>query len=235
MQSWSGPASCRSNRRRARRRSTAFADDFARRRRTRPFDHVNEFPIRATLVRRDGAFTHMVMTLSHFATDRAGGFAMYATSSSRDPVTGRLDRPVRTAAAGAGRAAAHAGGQAAERRRAGLLGGAPAVDPAGPRSGPGRRRAGGVIGGSNSSHRRWTGRSGRSRTAPGRRRDGTARACTPWRWPRVTGSNTTVIQMLVSNRFRPGLGRHRQQHQPDRAVRRRRRRDDGRRGDRPHL
>jgi Condensation domain len=73
----------------------AFVDAFAKREEDKPFDLVNDFPIRATLMRCRGALTHLVMTLSHFATDRAGGIAMYSDLLSRDPVTGRVDVPVR--------------------------------------------------------------------------------------------------------------------------------------------
>jgi hypothetical protein len=73
----------------------AFVGAFAKREEDRPFDHVRDFPIRATLVRSRGSLTHLVMTLSHLATDRAGGLAMYSDLLDRDPVTGQVPVPVR--------------------------------------------------------------------------------------------------------------------------------------------
>jgi hypothetical protein len=52
------------------------------------FDYEREFPIRLTLVRHRGALTHLVTTLSHFATDALGAFAMYRDFAGRDPATG---------------------------------------------------------------------------------------------------------------------------------------------------
>ncbi|HEU5356552.1 MAG TPA: condensation domain-containing protein [Actinocrinis sp.] len=53
-----------------------------------PFDYEREFPIKMTLIRQDGALTHLVMTLSHFATDAVGAMTMYNDYTSRDPRTG---------------------------------------------------------------------------------------------------------------------------------------------------
>jgi len=41
------------------------------------FDYTVDFPIRMTVVRREGVLTHLVTTLSHFVTDAAGALAMY--------------------------------------------------------------------------------------------------------------------------------------------------------------
>jgi hypothetical protein len=59
-----------------------------------PFDYAVDFPIRMTLVRRDGVLTHMITVLSHLATDGAGGFAMYNDYMHRDAETGRAAEPV---------------------------------------------------------------------------------------------------------------------------------------------
>lgn len=57
------------------------------------FDYEREFPIRLTLVRHRGALTHLVTTLSHFATDALGAFAMFRDFVGRDPVTGAASGP----------------------------------------------------------------------------------------------------------------------------------------------
>lgn len=62
----------------------------------REFDYATEFPIRMTLVRRNNELTHLVMTLSHFATDGAGGFAMYRDFLERDVPGGRASTPPAT-------------------------------------------------------------------------------------------------------------------------------------------
>jgi hypothetical protein len=55
-----------------------------------PFDYAREFPIRMTLLRRDGELTHLVTTLSHLYADAGAGFAMFT-----DRVGGAAG-PVRT-------------------------------------------------------------------------------------------------------------------------------------------
>ena len=53
-----------------------------------PFDYEREFPIKMTLIRQDGALTHLVMALCHFATDAVGAMTMYNDYINRDPRTG---------------------------------------------------------------------------------------------------------------------------------------------------
>lgn len=57
------------------------------------FDYEHEFPIRLILVRSGGVLTHLVTTLSHFATDGPGAFAMYRDFVGRDPATGQAATP----------------------------------------------------------------------------------------------------------------------------------------------
>lgn len=60
------------------------------------FDEEREFPIRMLLVRRDNVLTHLVTVLNHFATDGAGAFIMYEDYLRRDPATGLAPHPVPT-------------------------------------------------------------------------------------------------------------------------------------------
>lgn len=62
----------------------------------REFDYTSEFPIRMTLIRQDGVLKQLVTTLSHFATDGAGGFAMYRDYIERDVPGGRASVPPAT-------------------------------------------------------------------------------------------------------------------------------------------
>jgi hypothetical protein len=62
----------------------------------REFDYTTDFPIRMILIRHDGRLTHLVTTLSHFASDGAGGFAMYRDYVERDVPGGRSAVPPAT-------------------------------------------------------------------------------------------------------------------------------------------
>jgi condensation domain-containing protein len=59
-----------------------------------PFDYEKEFPIRMSLLRQHGKLTHLVIALSHFATDGAGAYAMYLHYLNRDPQTGGAATPI---------------------------------------------------------------------------------------------------------------------------------------------
>jgi Condensation domain len=48
------------------------------------FDYEHDFPLRMTLLRRDGVLTHLLMTISHFSTDAVGALAMYLDYVNRD-------------------------------------------------------------------------------------------------------------------------------------------------------
>jgi hypothetical protein len=58
-----------------------------------PFDHAEEWPIRMAAVRSRGAVTHVVVTVSHVATDGSGIAVMLGELSERDPVTGEPKNP----------------------------------------------------------------------------------------------------------------------------------------------
>ncbi|MEY9888227.1 hypothetical protein ABIA31_001867 [Catenulispora sp. MAP5-51] len=53
-----------------------------------PFDHAREWPIRMAAVRARGVVSHVVVTISHIATDGAGIAVMLEELAERDPVTG---------------------------------------------------------------------------------------------------------------------------------------------------
>jgi hypothetical protein len=58
-----------------------------------PFDHAEEWPIRMAAVRSRGLVTHVVVTISHIATDGGGIAVMLGELSERDPVTGEPGNP----------------------------------------------------------------------------------------------------------------------------------------------
>ncbi|MFC1435465.1 condensation domain-containing protein [Streptacidiphilus sp. N1-3] len=58
-----------------------------------PFDHAEEWPIRMAAVRSRGAVTHVVVMISHVATDGSGIAVMLGELSERDPVTGEPKNP----------------------------------------------------------------------------------------------------------------------------------------------
>ena len=58
-----------------------------------PFDHTEEWPIRMAAVRSRGAVTHVVVTISHVATDGSGIAVILGELGERDPVTGEPKNP----------------------------------------------------------------------------------------------------------------------------------------------
>jgi hypothetical protein len=58
-----------------------------------PFDHAAEWPIRMAAVRHRGAVTHVVVTISHVATDGGGIAVMLGELAERDPVSGEPKNP----------------------------------------------------------------------------------------------------------------------------------------------
>ena len=58
-----------------------------------PFDHAEEWPIRMAAVRSRGTVTHAVVMISHVATDGGGIAVMLGELSERDPVTGEPKNP----------------------------------------------------------------------------------------------------------------------------------------------
>ena len=170
----------------------------------RSFDDEHEYPIRMVLVRRAGVLTHLLTVLNHFATDGAGAFAMYEDFLHRDPVTGRARGPVPThpldltaqQATPAGRRQSDASLRYWERQLAALP----------------RRRPTAAVPEAGSRYRRATLRSvplllGATRIA--HRLDCDVSAVLLGLFAtalaRLTGEQPTAAQMLVSNRFRPGM------------------------------
>jgi hypothetical protein len=64
-----------------------------RRYRDTPFDYERDWPVRAAVVCRDGVPTHIVEVLCHLVTDAFGGAALIDDLANRDPVTGEARRP----------------------------------------------------------------------------------------------------------------------------------------------
>lgn len=170
----------------------------------RSFDDEHEFPIRMVVVRRAGVPTHLLTVLSHFATDGAGAFAMYEDYLHRDPVTGLARGPAPThpldlthqQATPAGRRQSDASLRYWERQLA-------ALPP---------RRPTAAVPDTESRYRRATLRSvplllGATRIA--RRLDCDISAVLlgvfATALARLTGEQPSAAQMLVSNRFRPGM------------------------------
>jgi hypothetical protein len=170
----------------------------------RPFDDEREFPIRMVLLRQAGRLTHLVTVLSHFATDGAGAFAMYEDFLHRDPVSGLARGPVPThpldltaqQATAAGRRQSDASLRYWEKQLAAL----PTRRPTAASPEPGSR------------YRRATLRSvplllAATKIAHRLECDVSAvlLGLFATALARLTGERPTAAQMLVSNRFRPGL------------------------------
>lgn len=58
------------------------------------FDYANEWPVRTAVVRHDGALTHMVGVYNHLVMDTYSMDALMADMATMDPVTGTSDAPV---------------------------------------------------------------------------------------------------------------------------------------------
>ncbi|MEY9890164.1 hypothetical protein ABIA31_003822 [Catenulispora sp. MAP5-51] len=170
----------------------------------RSFDDEREFPIRMVLLRQAGVLTHLLTVLNHFATDGAGAFAMYEDYLHRDPVTALARGPVPThpldltaqQATPAGRRQSDASLRYWEKQLAALP----------------RRRPTAAVPEPGSRYRRATLRSvplllGATRIA--HRLDCDVSAVLLGLFAtalaRLTGERPTAAQMLVSNRFRPGM------------------------------
>jgi len=57
------------------------------------FDYLDEWPVRMTLVRHNGALTHLVITLCHVVVDSAAAMVMFRELMARDPHTGEPPGP----------------------------------------------------------------------------------------------------------------------------------------------
>jgi hypothetical protein len=69
------------------------AQDLADRWEATPFDHAREWPIRMAAIRARGVVTHVVVTISHVATDAGGIAVMLEELGTRDPLTGEPKNP----------------------------------------------------------------------------------------------------------------------------------------------
>ncbi|MHA6765559.1 condensation domain-containing protein [Streptacidiphilus sp. PAMC 29251] len=182
------------------------ARDLAARWEATPFDHAEEWPIRMAAVRSRGVVTHVVVTISHVATDGSGIALMLGELGERDPVTGEPKNPA--SALGPLELAALQRTPSVQRqselslrhwerllRAAGPRRFGPYVD----RGEPRYRRA---IFESRALHlasKAVAARVGRSTTTVLLAGYAVAVA-------RLTGITPALIQVVVSNRFRPGLG-----------------------------
>ncbi|MFI0938637.1 condensation domain-containing protein [Streptomyces sp. NPDC021020] len=69
------------------------ARELAERWEATPFDHAEEWPIRMAAVRSRGGVTHVVVTISHIATDGGGIAVMLRELGERDRITGEPAEP----------------------------------------------------------------------------------------------------------------------------------------------
>jgi hypothetical protein len=168
------------------------------------FDYANEWPVRMAVIRQGGTLTHSVAQYCHLALDGEGLGALIADLSTMDLTTGRSDRPIRGVppleqarwqAGPAGQRRSDTSLRYWER----LLRGIPA-----------RRFPG--AGGDQPRFEEIEFRSVAADLAARRVAARTGLDTTPVllaafavALARVTGRNPTVAQLVVSNRFRPGL------------------------------
>ncbi|CAG6395102.1 condensation domain-containing protein [Streptomyces cocklensis] len=181
------------------------ARELAERWEATPFDHAEEWPIRMAAVRSRGRVTHVVVTISHVATDGGGIAVMLRELGERDPATGQPAGPA--PATGPLELAALQGAPSARRqndvslrhwerllRAAGPRRFGPRVDRGEP-----RYRLGVFT--SRALHLA-------SRAVAARTGDSTSSvllAGYALAVARLTGISPMLIQVVVSNRFRPGL------------------------------
>ena len=181
------------------------AQGLADRWRSTAFDHAEEWPIRMAAVRHRGAATHVVVMISHVATDGGGIAVMLGELGERDPLTGEPKNPA--AAMGplelsaqqrtsAGRRQSDASLRhwerllrAAEPRRFG-----PRVD----RGEPRYRMADFESRAVHLASKIVAARVGASTSS-------VALAAYAVAVARLTGINPALLQVVVGNRFRPGL------------------------------
>ncbi|NJP44582.1 condensation domain-containing protein [Actinacidiphila epipremni] len=181
------------------------AGELAARWEATPFDHAEEWPIRMAAVRAGGVVTHVVVMISHVATDGGGIAVMLRELAERDPATGQPAAagpamgPLELAAlqrTPAGRRHSDTSLRHWERllRAAGPRRFGPRVD----RGEPRYRRA------------VFTSRALHVASGVVAARTGTSTstvllAAYAVAVVRLTGINPALIQVVVSNRFRPGL------------------------------
>jgi hypothetical protein len=169
------------------------------------FDYVSEWPIRMAVVRRDGAASHMVAAYCHLALDAAGLEALITDLFTMDPATGGATVPVAgiqplELARLQAEPAMQRQNAASLRYLERLLRAMPArrfgrsADPRQPRywevgyTSPAALLAAQAV-------------AARNRVGSGP----VLLAAASVALARVTGSDPAVLQVLVNNRFRPGL------------------------------
>ena len=169
------------------------------------FDYAREWPIRWAVIVSRGAATHLVSVISHLASDGVGVVTMLNDLASRDPVTGRAKGPVtgvqplelaRLQASPAGRRQSDAALRYWER----LLRVIPArrfADSAGRR----QPRFWQAYYDSPASHLAAQAVAARTQAETST----VLLAAFAVALTRVTGINPAIIQVVVNNRFRPGL------------------------------
>lgn len=169
------------------------------------FDYASEWPIRWAVITRQGEVTHLVSEVCHLAADGGGLLAMAADLKARDPVTGLAERPLSgmpplDQTRWQGTAAGQRQSNAALRHWARLLRAIPArrfTAAAAPR----RPRYWQVHYDSPATHLALRAISART----GADSPTILLAAFAVALCRVTGNNPVVTQVVVSNRFRPGL------------------------------
>ncbi|MET7396033.1 condensation domain-containing protein [Dactylosporangium sp. NPDC005572] len=173
--------------------------------RSRIFDYANEWPIRMAVVRAAGAVTHVVVLVCHLATDGAGLATMIRELGERDPATGQPAaphagmQPLDLVATQASRPAQRQSDNAL-RYWEGHLRSIPArrFTSHGERPGPRFRR---VVWQSRALHLAADRVAAALGTDPG----SVLLAAFAMAFGRVTGASPFVTQVIVGNRFRPGL------------------------------
>jgi Condensation domain len=169
------------------------------------FDYEHEWPVRLALVTKRGVPSHDVATVCHLVTDGVGALVLLADMASRDPVTGQAKEPV--SAIGPLTLAAQQGGPVMRRQSDAAL----RYWEKHLRTIPPRRFA-------DSQDRRvprdWAAAYNSPAVYAASRltaaRDGidvsqVLLGFVAVALARVTGGTPLVMQVLVSNRFRPGL------------------------------
>jgi len=170
-----------------------------------PFDHAEEWPIRMAAVRSRGVATHVVVTISHVATDGGGIAVMLGELAERDPATGEPKNPV--SALGPLELAVLQRTPSAQRRsEVSLRHWERLLRSAGP------RRFGPYLDRGEPRYRRAVFESRALHLASklvAARVDGSASSVLLAGYAvavaRLTGITPVLIQVVVSNRFRPGL------------------------------
>ena len=175
---------------------------------TTAFDPFTQWPVRMAVVRAGGTPTHIVVMYYHVVVDGFGINAIVRDLANLDPATGRATAPVE----GTGPlelvreqrtpAALRAGAQSLRYWHRQLLR-IPPAPPAGPpdAAGLGQPRFWEVVCGSPATALAVRRVSARTRVASGP----VLLAAYAVATARLTGTATAVVQVIVSNRFRPGF------------------------------